>query len=271
MQPQQPLQNGQQPAQQPIPQAQAAFQSSVPVGPIAGQYSSPQSSQVTMPGMKKNHHGGLIANILLSVLLVGASAFGIWSYMSMQDYKNNSDQKSAQAVEKALADRAVVADAEFAEKEKFPYDTYNGPSSAGSVKLQYPKTWSAQITEGKDGGSKPIVGFFHPGFVPSITSQDTAFALRLEVENTTYAQVLTQFESNIKQGTVSASAITLTSVPGVIGTRLSGVINPAQPKSQGTLVLFPIRDKTLRVWTDSNEAFLNDFDTAIIPNLSFIP
>lgn len=269
MQPQQP-----QPGQgtQPIPQAQAAFQSSAPIGPVAGQYPTQAPAQITMSTATKKHHGGLITTILLVLLLLGASGFGIWAFMERQDYKYESDKKSAQAVEIALAEQKVISDAEFAEKEKLPYDTYTSPATAGSVKVQYPKTWSAQVTEQSNGAS-PVVGYFHPGFVPSTIGgiDTTAFALRLEVVNIAYDQVMLQIEPFIKQGQVTAVPVTISSAPGVIGIRLSGLINPSITKIQGTMIIFPIRDKTLKIWTESNSAFLNDFDTAVVPNLSFVP
>jgi len=270
MQPNQPYQpqGGQQPVQASDQQQSVAFQSSMPAGVPIGPVDPKAFS-----GSPKDHHvRGLVTTILLIILLLGAVGFGIWAFMGRQDYKTNSDQKSAAAVEKANEEQKIELDAEYDEKAKLPYDTYSGPSAAGSIKIQYPKTWSGYVVEDAQGSS-PVVGFFHPGFVPNTLAgpNAVAFALRLEVLNQPYAQVLTQLESFIKQGTITASAASIPGVPGVIGTRLKGQIIPGVQKIDGTMIIMPLRDKTLKLWTESNGAFLVDFDTAVVQNFSFIP
>lgn len=269
MQPNQPYQpeGGQQPVQVPVQQP-VAFQSSVPAGVPIG----PVDPRAFSALPKDHHLRSLLITIVLIVLLLGAVGFGVWAFMSRQDYKTNSDQKSAVAVEKANEEQKIKLDAEFEEKAKLPNETYSGPSAAGSIKIQYPKTWSAYIVEDAQG-SNPVVGYFHPGFVPNTVAgpNAVAFALRLEVSNQPYAQVLTQFESFIKQGTVTANATSIPSVPGVIGTRLKGQIIPGVLKVDGTMVILPLRDKTLKLWTESNSAFITDFDAAVLANFSFIP
>ena len=136
--------------------------------------------------------------------------------------------------------------------------------------MQYPRTWSAYITE-IGNGSTPIVGYIHPGFVPNIQDINIAFALRIEVVNTTYADMLRQFDSNITQGTIKLEPFSFPAVPGSLGAKLSGAIKPGSEKIQGTMILMPLRDKTIKLWTESNSAFANDFNTAVLPNFSFVP
>jgi len=62
----------------------------------------------------------------------------------------------------------------------------------------------------------------------------------------------------------------LPKVPSVAGTRLSGQIFSSSKAAPGTIVLVPMRDKTLEIWTESND-YLPDFNTYILPNLSFSP
>ena len=39
---------------------------------------------------------------------------------------------------------------------------------------------------------------------------------------------------------------------------------------QGTMIILPVRDKTLKIWTEGNE-FVGDLDKIILANLSFVP
>jgi hypothetical protein len=243
-----------------------AFQS---VAPHPAQLTQNPAIPIQLPKEKKSF-GGLITTVALIVALLAALGFGIWAFMSMSDYKNNSDKKSAAAVTKALADQKVKSDAEYAEKDKLPYDTYTGPGPAGSIKMQYPRTWSAYISESSNGSS-PVVGYIHPGFVPDIQNNATAFALRIEVVNTQYSEVLRQYDSEITQGGLKFEPFSFPSVPGSMGGKLTGKIKPGVDKVQGTLILMPVRDKTIKLWTESNSAFGNDFNTAIVPNFSFVP
>lgn len=219
-------------------------------------------------------HGRLktvLMYVLFTLMLLGAVGFGIWAYLSRQDYKDNADKKAAAAVEVAKEAQRTELEKEFIEREKQPLTSYNGPATAGSVKISYPKTWSAFVTEDAQSAT-PVVGYFHPGFVPKIQGIDTvAFALRIEVANESYNQVLQQFESFVKAGTLTATPISLPKVPNVVGTLLKGKINPASPKVEGTLLVIPVRDKTMKLWTESNSAFGADYTTTIVPGLSFIP
>lgn len=265
------------PQQMPTPQGGPSSQEVNPAIATAFQSVSPHPMQMSQtPGQaiqlpkEPRHLGGLLANILLTLALLGALGFGIWAFMSRTDYKTNSDKKSAVAVTKALADQKVKADAEYAEKDKLPYTTYSGPSASGSIKMQYPRTWSAYITEDPQA-STPIDAYVHPSFVPNVQDINIAFALRMQVINSTYTDALRQFDSNITQGTVRLEPFAFPGVSGSLGSKLTGGIKPGSDKVQGTMVLMPLRDKTIKIWTESNSAFGKDFNTAVLANFSFVP
>lgn len=207
----------------------------------------------------------LIALILSVILLLGSVGFGVWAYGSQQDYKNNSDKKSEAAVAIAVEKESTRKDNEFTEKEKNPLKTYKGPAAYGSLEIQYPKTWSAYVVE-TDKGAKPIDGFFHPSFVPN-TQGETAFALRIEVTNQSYDQEMKQFDSKVKAGKVSVSPYEAANVPGTPGAKVTGEITTGQ---QNVMVLLPIRDKTIKIYTESQQ-FAGDFNNIILANLKFVP
>lgn len=217
--------------------------------------------------MKKQHAslGWTIATVVLSVLLLGAGGFAAWAFMERGKYKNDTDAIVAKEV--ALAEQRVstAKDAEFVEAEKKPTKAYKGPSTFGSVELEYPKTWSAFITESGQGNT-PIDGYLHPNFVPG-TQSGTQFALRIEVVQRTYDDVLKQFDSKVRQGKVSVSPFRAELVPDVLGARVEGEINQGQ---KNLMVLFPIRDKTLKISTET-ETFFKDFNEIVLKTLKFVP
>jgi hypothetical protein len=208
----------------------------------------------------------VIPIVLLALLFIGAVAFGFWAFQSRQDYKNNSDQKVQAAVVIAKQQESTSKDKEFTEKEKSPLRTYTGPSAYGSVSIQYPKTWSAYIAD--DSGSDPYVdGYFYPGVVPNITNDKAAFAVRVQVVQQSYSETLNQFQSQVESGTVKVSAYKSAKVPNVVGSRIDGQI---EADKNGVMILLPLRDKTLKLWTNASQ-FQPDFETYVLPNFSFAP
>jgi hypothetical protein len=214
---------------------------------------------------KLNEQGSLILPlVIVVVLLVGALGFGGWAYTSRQDYKDNVDEKIAEAVEASNEQLSIEKDAEFAEREKSPLRNYLGPSALGSVSVVYPKTWSAFIDEGA-GGKAELNAYFHPDFVPPEESE-VSFALRLEVVNQTYDQVIKSYDSKVKTAKITATAYRAPKVTSELGVQLRGEIDS---KKQGVLVLLPARDKTIKIWTEGQN-FVNDFN-AVLDSLTYIP
>ena len=214
---------------------------------------------------RKRPLGLLFALVFSVLLLVAALGFGVWAYGERQDYKQNSDKKAAAAVTIAVQQEGTRKDNEFLEKEKNPLKTYNGSSAYGSLSISYPKTWSAYVIE-TDKGGEPINGYFHPNFVPGTQSQ-TAYALRVQVSGQSYEQEMKQFESKVKAGKVSVTPFVAKNVPTVTGARVDGEINTGQKNS---MILLPIRDKTIKISTESQQ-FLGDFNDIILANLKFVP
>lgn len=235
------------------------------------QYGASQPQQPMQYGgmpvqLPKNGMNKLLIPLVISIVLfLGAVGFGVWAYTSMQDYKNNSDKKVTSAVEIAEQQTSTAKDKEFLEKEKNPLKQYKGPAAFGTVNIQYPKTWSAFITE-SDKNDTPVDGYLHPNFVPGVQS-GTDFALRVKVLSKQYADVLKQYESKVKSGKVKISPYTAPKVSNVLGSRIEGEINTGQ---QDSMVLFPLRDKTLEISTESSQ-FKGDFDSIILANLTFVP
>jgi hypothetical protein len=207
----------------------------------------------------------LIPLIIVVILLIGALGFGGWAYTSQQDYKNNSDQKAAVAAEKAVEETKASEQIKYAEEAKNPLKTFVGPSAYASATLQYPKTWSAYVLEASS--STPLDAYFHPDFVPNVGDNDNAYALRMQIVSKSYNTVVDNFDGEVKQNKVTATPYSLPKVPSVTGIRLTGQITT---KKQGSMVILPVRNVTLMVWTESTES-IPDLDNIILPNLIFSP
>jgi len=230
----------------------------------------------TMSGMRTVHtdtHQAGFVNVLVmglvvvTILFVGAVSFGIWAFMSRQDYKTNSDQKSAVAASQAKKDTQAADALQNAEAAKNPLKTYVGPSQYGSVNIQYPKTWSAYVVEQDSTSSTPSDYYFHPDTVPNVDNNENAYSLRVQVNQQTYDKVLASYDGLVKANKVRVTPYSLSKVPSVIGSRIDGQITA---QKQGSIILLPLRNVTLEVWTEANQ-FLPDFNTIILQNVSFSP
>lgn len=213
----------------------------------------------------------IIVIIVLAVLLAAALGFGGWSYSKMSDYKNNSDKKAAAAVAAANKQLTAQLQAQFAEQSKSPNKTFKGSANYGSITFKYPKTWSAYVDS--TDGSEPINAYFNPGEVPGVQSQ-SAYALRVELVNDDYSQVIQQMNSNISAGSLTAKAYLPPSLKGVTnvtpGVYYSGQINQQNDSQRGYMLVIKVRDKTLEISTQSQE-YQADFDGTVLKTLSFAP
>jgi nitrogen fixation-related uncharacterized protein len=208
----------------------------------------------------------IILAVFLFFVVVGEFVWAMKISGQRDDYKNNVDQKVAAALEDARDEISAAKEKEFAEREKSPYKQYKGPLTYGALDITYPRTWAAYVKESAKGGSTGVDGFFHPNFVPAEDS-GTAFALRIEVVEQPYDTIMKRFESKVKQGEVRVSPYTAPKVPGVLGSRVDGEI---YTDLNGSMVVFPLRDKTIQISTQS-QTFIGDFNNIILPNLIFVP
>lgn len=221
--------------------------------------------------MIKHNQDGAVSGVVVSLiftilLLIGAIAFGGWAYTERQDYKDNVEQKIAVAEQQAIKEEGIAKDKVFAERYKYPYDTYNGPEATGSLVIIYPKTWSGYVDD-SGRGSALLDGFFKPGVVPSISDQNSVFALRTQVVSQSYSDFMQQVSSQQKAGKLKVTAYALPKVPKTVGVYATGEFDN---KKSISMVVLPLRSQTLKIWTEGT-TYLNDFNKIILPNFSFSP
>lgn len=220
--------------------------------------------------MRYDQRGASAASLLgfVTMILIVSLVFGGWAFQSRQQYKNDVDQKIAAAVQVAVQ-QTKTADAQgYATESLNPFKTYNGPAPFGSVVLQYPKDWSAYVSE-IDSNSTPINAYFQPGVVPDVGTPTNSFAFRLQVINQPYDQEISQLTGNggnVNGATVSAYA--LPKLPNIVGIEISGQI-PNDSQKTGEMVALPERDQTILLWTESSQ-FLSNFNT-MLSTFTFAP
>ncbi|MDO8591449.1 MAG: hypothetical protein Q7R60_00790 [bacterium] len=222
--------------------------------------------------MSKRSQSGSTATVVVIVVLVAgliaSSAFALLAYKERQTTRQDLNKLVAKAVADAETVQAAKLKAQFGEEAKSPIKTYAGPSTYGSVSFNYPKTWSGYVDQ--LASSEPINGYFHPAIVPGLQSK-AAYALRVELVTTDYTSILQQHDSQIKDGSAKASAYVPPKMAGVAnvqpGTRLDGALDQ---DNTGSMVIIKVRDKTLQIYTESND-FLSDFNNTVLPSLTFAP
>lgn len=246
----------------------------VPPGPMPPNpniFVSPQPGQAPNPMVPpqlphKTPVGLIVAAIVFGLLAVVFLVLTILFFSQMSDYKNNSDQKAAVAVEEAKVKQAEELKAQFAEQEKEPLRSYSAPGSAASVKIVYPKTWSLYAIEGKDGNS--VNSYFNPTLISDTGNKANVYALRLQVLDKQYATVVKEYESAAKKGEVAITPYKPELVPSAqTGVRIDGKI---RDDISGAMVILPVRDKTIKLWTETGN-FTNDFNTFVLKNLEYSP
>ena len=222
--------------------------------------------------MKRSQEQGsiliVICLVACIVLLFGSLGFGLWAYSGRQDFKNNSDKKIAVAVETAKTTQEAELNKAFEESQKSPLKKYTSSPTYGSISFDYPRTWSMYLDE--TNTQSPIIGYLNPVYVPAI-SDKASYALKIELTNTAYEQVINQLNAQLKSGKVTAAAF----IPELLkdhsnvqpGVRFTGEVKAAK---QGVVIVMKVRDKTLKISSDGKE-YLNDLNTIILKSLTFSP
>jgi ribosomal protein S17 len=218
------------------------------------------SSPAPVAPIKPKGRVSFILAIIFGLLTAALGGLSIWLWLQYSDQKNNVDTIAATRVAEATKTQAEKLEADFAEREKQPNLQFTGPDDYGRLVFMYTKTWNLNI--GKSG--MPYSAYLNPGKVPPIEN-DARFALRVNIEEKSYEEVIKQYVNQLKKGEVKAEAITLgTADNNVLGTRFNGALTK---NIVGSAVVFKIRDKTVVLQTDA-QIFLPDYD-AILKTISF--
>lgn len=219
--------------------------------------------------MKPNGQSGFVNSLVIPliiacILFVGALGFGFWAFAGRQDYKNNSDKKVAAAISTAQAQTQATDAKQYAEEAKNPLKKFVGSATFGSVSVSFPKTWSSYIIQNDDTS---FHGYFQPDFVPSVNATASIFALRVDIIEQPFDQVVQSYSPYVQQKVTTVTPYSPPKVKNVIGARVDGTV---ATNTKGAVVILPLRNVTIRVMTESTN-YLNDFNNIILPNLTYNP
>lgn len=213
---------------------------------------------------KLNERGSLLIPLIITgSLLFFSLIFAFWAFAGRQEYKNDVDGKIAEAVEAAEDQLSIEKEQEFAELQKSPYETYTGPSAFGTLSITYPKTWSVYLND--SSSTQPVKGYMHPDIVTA-EKQGSIFAFRFEVVNQNFDAVAKTFDGKVKSQDVTYTVYRIPKQQSVAGARIVGII---EDKTQGEMVILPLRDKTIKIWTEGSD-YRKDFE-AILQEFNFVP
>lgn len=214
--------------------------------------------------VRNNQSGTLLVPFAVSLgLTLCFIVLFVWAFASRQSFKNNVEDKVAIAIEQTKEEVIEQKDKEFAEEQKNPLTTYTGAASLGTVKVSYPKSWNVYV-DTEASGQVQLDLKFHPGYIPA---SGKLYATRVQVLARPYTDQLSTYSQAISKGSITAIPYVFPSLKNQTGTLLSGQIDK---NYTGKMVLMPIRDKTLVVWTEGQE-YLSDFEKIVLENISFIP
>lgn len=182
-------------------------------------------------------------------------ALFIWALIGKNTAEGEVEQRIAQVVAEAREDqRAADAAAERARLES-ETRTYTAPAVFGSLNITFPKPWNVFVEENESSNTQ-LDGYIHPGLVRQTVAGNEQYAFRFALERELYTQALSDFKSS-NNSNFTATPIT---VSGIRGTKISGEID--RRGKTGILVLLPVRDKTLRLWTEGSN-FTGQYNTII--------
>ena len=196
----------------------------------------------------------LIAIIALS--LTSVTFIGLFIWMTVQYNEVNGDVTSRvdAAVAKAKDEQAAKDEAEFLEREKYPYKRFSGPIDYGELSFEYPKTWSVYVAEAATAGGD-FNAYFNPVQVDAV-GKDTINALRVTIRDKSFEEVTAEYQKFMdkKDSGLTVQAVTIN---GTTANRYTGKI--PNTDLSGFIVIFKIRDKTVIMQTDST-LFEGDFN-----------
>lgn len=217
----------------------------------------PMVQQVNVaPKQEKNHSGliMIIVIIILSMLAVTFIGLFIWMKTEYDEINDNVQDQIDAAVAVAKDEQASKDEAEFLEREKYPYKTFAGPVDYGQLTFQYPKTWSVYVAEAAEKGGD-FNAYFNPVQVDAV-GKDTINALRVTIRDKSFEDVTAEYQRQVEQKDAKLTVESIM-VHDTQANRYTGTI-PSTDLS-GIIVIFKIRDKTVIMQTD-NMLFKDDFD-----------
>ncbi len=203
---------------------------------------------------EKKDRSGLIKTIALIFVSIIAIVFaGLFAYMYVQwnDASTAVDTKINLAVAESENKLRTDLENEFAEKEKYPFSTFTGPTDYGTLTFEFPKTWSVYVPN--DASNRGTYeAHVNPGVV-NVVSPKTVMALRISIQTISTDTIKKKYADKVKSKKMTVET---TVVNGVTVDIYHGELDS---RYIGYVCVFKMRDKTVILQTDA-ELFKADFD-----------
>ncbi len=203
---------------------------------------------------------GISNSLTIPLIGIGVLAFGllastIYLFTELDGAKNKRDEFATAQVEKASDSFEKDIEAKYFQKEKEPFLDFDGPDLLGGITFKYPKTWSVMVNQ-EVSSNQQIDAYLHPGMIRFDEESSRSYALRLQLLTQTYSEVLGSYISLVQEGKLKSKAVVFNGTEGV---RLDGQLSA---EDRGSMVVLPIRDKTMLFWTESPD-FIDDYNTML--------
>ncbi len=244
---------------QPMPGMQPIQPATPQYGPMPG--GMPMVQQVQAPLVPKKDYSGLIKTIVIIIVsLIAVTFIGlfIWMLVEKNEAQSNLDGKIEVAVAEAKDEQAQKMEAEFLEREKYPFKTFSGPVDYGQLTFEYPKTWSVYVAAAAANSDGDFNAYFNPIQVDAV-GKETVNALRVTIRDESFDEVSKEYQKAMdkRNSNLTMTSITIGKDANINANRYTGTI--PNTDLSGFIVTFKIRDKTAVLQTDS-VLFQSDFD-----------
>ena len=232
-----------------------------PVQPMTAPQMAPQPGTPNLnapqPAAKKDMGDVIKIIVIVALALTTVTFIGLFVWMMLQYNEASTDVNGqiAIAVAEAKDEQALQDEAEFLEREKYPYQTFSGPADYGELTFQYPKTWSVYVaSDAAKGGD--FRAYLNPVQVNEV-SDNTIMALRVTIRTDDFEKVTAEYQRKMEARDADLTMESITFADGITANKYTGKIPDTDLR--GYIVVFKIRDKAVILQTDS-EVFKADFD-----------
>lgn len=195
----------------------------------------------------------ILETLILIIVTIVAIVF-IYLYINMYGQydaaKTDVEGQINAAVAQNTAQVTIKLEEEFAEREKYPLDEFQGPADYGSVHFEFPRTWSVYVARDAANGGD-FESYFNPAQVNPV-GNSTINALRFVIRDTSFDNAIRSYEDLVKKQKVE---FTTRNIGGILANLYVGEL---AKEIQGAVAVFKLRDKTVIMETDA-AIFLSDF------------
>jgi hypothetical protein len=201
---------------------------------------------------------GILLVILSVATLIFAGLF-LWSFSQAQTATGILNKATANAAQNAAAKQKKTDTAATLAALEVPYRSYQAPVSFGSFTVNFPKSWSARVSESASNTTQVNLSV-NPDFVRYRDDQAQAVALRVRLVQQNSNLFLASFADAIKSGALKKSN---TTISGQNAIALTGHFHDESVSPDFVrMVAVPVRDKVI-VFSCENGLYTSQFDLVL--------